>query len=400
MEYNDIFGLPTKRIDLSQAINIQLDRIVGGRSVFIDESSLFLALFGTIPNRLYDSDNDCKQSLEWFIDNHREEITDSYFEFSYQKKTYYRKLMPGEDPFGKDEVLSPDEVELENAQQRTAVPRFNFVCLVLQDDLLLMFELRDSTVKLLFRETPIDKALQLLEGIRKFPVKEKGNAAEIKLIVNGDFSIETTKIPINRPKLSIEDNYNDDFKPIHEAILKKLNMDNEKGVVILHGKPGTGKTNYIRYLITSIQKDIIFLPPNMAGSMVNPEFINLLTDNINSVLVIEDAENIMIDRKANGGSPVSSLLNIADGLLSDCLSIQIICSFNTDLSKIDPALLRKGRLIGKYEFNELSTEKSQALSNKLGFNTTITEPMTLAAIYNQDDLDFDKEKKNSIGFKK
>ena len=242
--------------------------------------------------------------------------------------------------------------------------------------------------------------MTILEGIRKFPLKVKGDAAEINLLVDSDFGIQTKKIPINRPKLKIEDNYNDDFKPIHNTILSKLNQDNQKGVVILHGKPGTGKTNYIRYLITSIQKNIIFLPPNMAASMVNPEFINILTENINSVLVIEDAENILIDRKTNGGSPVSALLNIADGLLSDCLSIQIVCSFNTDISKIDTALLRKGRLIGKYEFNELTAEKSQALSNKLGFKTTITEPMTLAAIYNQEDMDFSEEKRKSIGFKK
>jgi hypothetical protein len=92
-------------------------------------------------------------------------------------------------------------------------------------------------------------------------------------------------------------------------------------------------------------------------------------------------------------------LNISDGLLADCLNVQIICSFNTDISKIDSALMRKGRLIAQYEFKELAVQKAQQLSNKLGFNTLIKEPMTLTAIYNQHETTFEqKGKQASIGF--
>ena len=91
---------------------------------------------------------------------------------------------------------------------------------------------------------------------------------------------------------------------------------------------------------------------------------------------IEDAENIVVDREKDGNSPVSALLNISDGLLADSLNVQIICSFNTDISKIDGALMRKGRLIAKYEFKELEIEKAQKLSNKLGFKTQLTETMS------------------------
>lgn len=65
---------------------------------------------------------------------------------------------------------------------------------------------------------------------------------------------------------------------------------------------------------------------------------------------------------------------------------QIIATFNCDLKSIDPALLRKGRLIANYEFNKLDIESSKILSGKLGFGIeTITEPMTLAEIYNQNE---------------
>ena len=77
---------------------------------------------------------------------------------------------------------------------------------------------------------------------------------------------------------------------------------------------------------------------------------------------------------------VSALLNITDGLLSDWLNIQLICSFNSDISKIDSALMRKGRLIAKYEFKELEVEKANALSLKLGFNKDFDSLVTLSAL--------------------
>ena len=65
---------------------------------------------------------------------------------------------------------------------------------------------------------------------------------------------------------------------------------------------------------------------------------------------------------------------------------QIIATFNCDLKSIDPALLRKGRLIANYEFNQLDISSAKILSEKLGYGTEgVTGPMTLAEIYNQGD---------------
>jgi len=136
----------------------------------------------------------------------------------------------------------------------------------------------------------------------------------------------------------------------------------------------------------------------MMNTMANPEFINILVDNPNSVLIIEDAENIIVNRANASHSAVSTLLNVADGLLSDCLNIQIICTFNVPITSVDDALLRKGRLIAKYEFGKLAITKAQALSEKLGYDVTINEEMTLSDIYNQSHPDFNKKQDKRIGF--
>ena len=95
------------------------------------------------------------------------------------------------------------------------------------------------------------------------------------------------------------------------------------------------------------------------------------------------------------------LLNITDGLLGECLGIQIIATFNTHVSNIDKALLRKGRLIGLYEFKPLSIQKSKILLEENGnTNSEIKQPMTLADIYNteQTEFSFNNNKRASIGF--
>jgi ATP-dependent 26S proteasome regulatory subunit len=118
-----------------------------------------------------------------------------------------------------------------------------------------------------------------------------------------------------------------------------------------------------------------------------------------SILVIEDADEAIRARK-NGGGTVDKLLNLADGILSDFLGMQIICTFNSDITTIDEALLRKGRLILKHEFNKLSIEDSQRVSDHLGFKNKIENEMTLAEIYNQEDKlsDLEKKEEKLIGF--
>ena len=107
----------------------------------------------------------------------------------------------------------------------------------------------------------------------------------------------------------------------------------------------TGKTSYIRYLTSLIDKKMIYIPPEYAHKIASPDFLTLLIANPNSILIIEDAENIVEERDGYRNASVANLLNVADGLLSDCLNIQILCTFNAHISKIDKALLRKGRLI-------------------------------------------------------
>jgi ATP-dependent 26S proteasome regulatory subunit len=205
---------------------------------------------------------------------------------------------------------------------------------------------------------------------------------------------------IKRTKLDIDLFYENDFKEVDAVVQKRLTKKNDKGIVLFHGLPGTGKTTYLRYLISKLKKRVLFLSPGIARNLMNPDFLDLLIDNPNTILVIEDAEQVIMDRNISRSSAVSGLLNIADGLLADFLNVQLICTFNSPLTMVDSALMRKGRLIAKYEFGKLSIPKAQSLSDHLGYDQIIDRPMTLAEITHQEEIDFETKQVEIIGFRR
>jgi hypothetical protein len=262
-----------------------------------------------------------------------------------------------------------------------------------------LIELGNDYAEILFTNDRFDYAKKLVETLTGFKaVKEKAN--EINIITISKSGLDLKQLQIKPVELDIDLYYNDDFKPIDGLIKERLGRENDKGIVLLHGLSGTGKTTYLRHLIACIRKKVLFVSPDVAGQLMNPDFIDLLIDHPNSVLVIEDAEQLIMERKHNSYSNVSNLLNISDGLLSDCLNVQIICTFNSALHLVDHALMRKGRLIARYEFGKLNVEKAQRLSNHLGLEQKIDKPMSLAEITNPDMEGTETPKIQVIGFRR
>ncbi|WP_158607338.1 AAA family ATPase [Rhodohalobacter sp. SW132] len=185
---------------------------------------------------------------------------------------------------------------------------------------------------------------------------------------------------------------------LKQEMLQSFKDETKSGLYLIHGKPGTGKTSFLKEILTQTDKQALFIPPSIAGELGNPNLISLLMDHSDSIIIIEDAETVLMTREADNSDAVSNLLNLTDGFPSDFLNLNIICTFNTDIQDIDPALLRKGRLRGIQVFKELSIEQAQKLADNIGSGITIDRKMTVAEISNESFVNSYKLTGNGIGF--
>jgi hypothetical protein len=258
---------------------------------------------------------------------------------------------------------------------------------------------QDDDITIAYPIEHAEYAQKLINEAKRFKFKRK-NAHEIRMVIAGRDGLETTKIKLSKPKMQLDLHYNNDLSLQHNSTIKCLNKKDKSGLMLFYGDPGTGKSTYIRYLIHSIKKDVIFMAPSMASKLDSPSLTQLLIDNSNAIFVIEDAEQLLVSREKEQNSNISMLLNLTDGLLGDSLGIQFIATFNTQLHNIDKALLRKGRLNALYEFKPLTIEKSKSLLEYNGINNyLVNKPMSLAELFNvsQEDYQF-KTERQPIGF--
>ena len=238
------------------------------------------------------------------------------------------------------------------------------------------------------------------EAFKPYEYREKTKIGFNLFMNNGGPYLHFNEIP-DKYLISIEDNYNDNFQEENKLIINSL-KEGGTSLCLFHGDPGCGKTHYIRYLIAELckeKKKVIYFPNEHIHFLSDPSFLHFFKDHKKSIIVIEDAEEILTSREltlSNRG--ISNLLNLTDGLMGDFLELKFVCTFNTAIDKIDKALLRKGRITTNYKFEKLSVEKANKLLQKLGKDYTTDEAMTLAEIYNLEQKDNSEKKERKIGF--
>ena len=243
-----------------------------------------------------------------------------------------------------------------------------------------------------------DDTLKIYKKIVK-KVISKDKQYSINFLLQGPdgLYLHNTIINYYNQKFDIQELY--DFNVVE--LIEKINSDHS-GVVILKGDVGSGKSSLCKYLSMQSKKKFIYIPNRISHVLDDPGFLKLLIENNDSVIILEDAEEIILTKGGERNSGLATLLNIADGILGDLLKLKIIITFNHMECRgvIDKALLRKGRLLGEYQIDNLSLEKTKVLMKKL-HNIDVNEPMTLANIFNYNTKIEKVEIKtlNPIGFK-
>ena len=202
---------------------------------------------------------------------------------------------------------------------------FTTINYVLKDAILIKVGMYEDLV-ILFTDESAQKAEKLFHELKKF---RQAHAYCLSMLIQDGNGLKLIDIKNKKPQMSIFANYNDDLNNLHKNIIRDLKKKNNSGLFLFHGTPGTGKSTYLRYLMHYTNKRVIFLPPKIAGNLDSPNLVKILVEEPNSILVIEDAENLLISREKGNESSISMLLNLTDGLLGESLGIQVICSIVT-----------------------------------------------------------------------
>ena len=183
------------------------------------------------------------------------------------------------------------------------------------------------------------EALHFLEDFtmqyRNRFVKKEPQVNTIKYLCKRYNDFDTKTMGIKEPvDFNIHQLYNDDFVEVDKNI-KSFIEEKGSGIVILHGIQGSGKTTYIRHLINSSEKDFVYLPMEMASCLSDPGLLTYIKQYLHdSVIIIEDCEQLLQDRGSSSNqinAGLSNILNISDGLLGDSLCLKFICTLITIL---------------------------------------------------------------------
>ena len=273
-------------------------------------------------------------------------------------------------------------------------------CIILnKSNIFARFEKHVTDSYILYPNDKGEEFEKFLEMVLQFYVAPNGEENEYHRICSSQSGYYLEKGHSKCPKnFDIDKLYNDDFKKENEKIEKFIESKDESGIVFLHGEKGTGKSTYIKHLMNKfVTKKFVYVPANLVRLLGDPSFGSFLSTLNNTIIILEDCENIIKDRKQSSyAEAVSLLLNMTDGILADDLGMKFICTFNDDMKNIDPALLRRGRCVSKYEFGPLCAEKAQKLLSERGIDAVLTKPITLSDVFYYEDDDYQIKRKTII----
>src|SRR6185312_16733704 len=141
-------------------------------------------------------------------------------------------------------------------------------------------------------------------------------------------------------------------------------------IVLLDGPPGTGKTHMVRALLNEVPRaTFILIPSNYIAQLGDPQFLSVLMREQRKdcplILILEDADEALVNRKEGNTSAISALLNFSDGIFGTLLDMRLICTTNVEIDNLDPAVTRDGRLCTRMEIGLLDTEMANSIYERL-----------------------------------
>lgn len=211
----------------------------------------------------------------------------------------------------------------------------------------------------------------------------------VGILNNAYGSLEVQRITISKEQIVgrdlVEIYYGNGAAAWTDAWITELGK-RRYGLSVLTGAPGTGKTTLLRSLASWLSDThmFYFMPAARFMQVESGDIVNFWADEnrsskLRKILILEDAESVLLRRGDDNREKVASLLNLTDGMMGDALGLHVVCTLNCGLADLDPALLRPGRLAAQREFGPLALDQARRLATHLR-RPLPEKPSTLAEI--------------------
>ena len=204
---------------------------------------------------------------------------------------------------------------------------------------------------------------------------------------------QSVHVPLNRDRLPVAEMYpflnGESLENYYDRY-----MQSSANILLLIGPPGTGKTTFIRGLLSHTNSSAIVSYD--ANILDKDSFFAHFIESDESVMVLEDSDAFLAPR-TDGNTMMHRFLNVGDGLVTTKGKKMIFSTNLPSVRDIDTALTRPGRCFDIITFDTLNAEQANKLADKLEVKLPeVKDSYSIAEVFNEQQ--HKPKEKRKVGF--